>query len=307
MLRFLPIAGFAVASLLSVGCAGTWDTITSRKFRQEPFKTTKHLIAPEDPMVILRANPPRDGDEQAAAMRRLKEPLAEGLSQRDQDEVIDILARAATSDGSPVLRLAAIETLGRFDDPRAPGILMIAYQKAHGRPDGVADPFKADSGIQLVGGSSRRVPGSSSALPVGSAAGFLPETTEVIRCRTLAALGKTNSPDAARFLATIARGEQGSSAPEGSDHREVRLAAVRGLSECRQPEAVVALSQVLAAESGKDTAMVGRAHDGLVRLTGKRLPPEPKQWNEVVQAGVVIAPEPSWVEDAVQTAVGWVK
>jgi hypothetical protein len=92
-----------------------------------------------------------------------------------------------------------------------------------------------------------------------------------------------------------------------ADNRDVRLAAIRALSKCRQPESVVALAKVLAAESGKDTAMVGRAHDGLVRLTGKRLPPDPKEWNAVVQAGVVIAPEPSWIEDAVQTAVGWVK
>jgi hypothetical protein len=305
VLRFLPIAGFAIASLVSTGCAGTWDTITSRRFRQEPLKTTQHLIAPEDPMVVLRANPPRDGDEQAKAIRRLKEPLVEGLSQYEQDEVIDILARSAASDASPVLRLSAIETLGRFEDPRAPGILMIAYQKAHGRPDGVADPFETSPGIQLASASTGRIPGTSP-LPLGSPKGFLPETADVIRCRTLEALGKTNRPEAARFLATIANG-QASDAPEGADNRDVRLAAIRALSKCRQPESVVALAKVLAAESGKDTAMVGRAHDGLVRLTGKRLPPDPKEWNEVVQAGVVITPEPTWIEDAVQTAVGWVK
>ena len=44
-------------------------------------------------------------------------------------------------------------------------------------------------------------------------------------------------------------------------------------------------------------------HDGLVRLTGKNLPPEPQKWDAVVQAGVVIAPEPTWVDNAVRQAV----
>ena len=52
-----------------------------------------------------------------------------------------------------------------------------------------------------------------------------------------------------------------------------------------------ALAQVLSSERDKaDTAIIGRTHEGLVRLTGKRLPPDPQQWNEVVQAGVVLAP-----------------
>ena len=37
-------------------------------------------------------------------------------------------------------------------------------------------------------------------------------------------------------------------------------------------------------------------------LTGKRLPPDPKKWDDVVQAGVVIAPEPTWVENAFEWA-----
>ena len=48
----------------------------------------------------------------------------------------------------------------------------------------------------------------------------------------------------------------------------------------------------------------GRAR-GLVRLTGKNLPPDPQKWNEVVQAGVTIAPEPTWVENAIHNAAFW--
>ena len=41
----------------------------------------------------------------------------------------------------------------------------------------------------------------------------------------------------------------------------------------------------------------------IVHLTGKHLPPDPQKWDAVVQAGVTIAPEPTWV----QQAVDWVK
>ncbi len=303
MLRVLTIAVFAGTPLALTGCAGTWDTISSRKFRKDPLNTTYHMIRPEDPMVILRSDPPRAGDERAKAMRRLKEPLTNGLSQQDQDQIVDLLARSATNDASPVLRMAAIEALGRFEDPRAPGILMIAYQKAHGRAEGTPDPMP-ESGIQLAGGPNGRTPGRlASLVPLTGPTGFSPDTVEAIRCRSLESLGRTNRPEVVQFLGAVAAGPTTQSAPEGSEDREVRLAAIRGLAKCRQPEAVAVLSRVLAAESGKDTAIVGRAHDGLVHLTGKRIPADPAKWNEVVQAGVTIAPEPTWVD----TAFEWVK
>ena len=302
MLRVLTIAVFAGTPLALTGCAGTWDTISSRKFRKDPLNTTYHLIRPEDPMVILRSDPPRAGDERAKAMRRLKEPLTNGLSQQDQDQIVDLLARSATNDASPVLRMAAIEALGRFEDARAPGILMIAYQKAHGRAEGTPDPMP-ESGIQLAGGPNGRTPGRlASLVPLTGPTGFSPDTVEAIRCRSLESLGRTNRPEVVQFLGAVAAGPTTQSAPEGSEV-EVRLAAIRGLAKCRQPEAVAVLSRVLAAESGKDTAIVGRAHDGLVHLTGKRIPADPAKWNEVVQAGVTIAPEPTWVD----TAFEWVK
>jgi HEAT repeat protein len=231
-------------------------------------------------------------------MRRLQEPLRTTGSQQDQDEAIDVLYRVATADPSPVLRLAAVEALGRFEDPRAAGILMLAYQKADGRPEGAAPPEAG--GVRLAAG--RGLPDRS---PLAPPTGFAPDTVAVIRSRALESLARTNRPEAARFLAAVANGPGTDAAPDGAEDRDVRLAAVRGLGRCRQPEAVVALTQVLSAESGKDTALAGRAHDGLVRLTGQRLPPDPRQWEGVVQAGVVVAPEPTWVEDAVQNAAGW--
>ncbi len=289
MYRVLPIAGVVLVSAGLTGCAGALDTVTSRRFRQEPFNTTYRMIRPEDPLAVLRADPPRSGDERAKAMLRLQEPLAQGLTQQDQDEIIDTLARAATNDPSPVLRLAAVEALGRFQDQRAAGILMLAYQNAHGRTEEAAIP-------------TARVPGGRAALAVPT--GFLPEVTSAIRCRVVEGLGRGGRPETIPFLAAVASGQTPGNAPEGADDRDVRLAALRGLGQCRHPDAATALAQIMTTEHGKDAAVVGRAHDGLVRLTGQRLPADPAQWNRVVQAGVVIAPEESVVDQAVNWVLG---
>jgi HEAT repeat protein len=289
--RVLPIAGVFVACLGLTGCAGTLDTVTSRRFRSDPFDTTYRMIRPEDPLAILRADPPRSGDERAKAMLRLQEPLAVGLTQQDQDEVIDLLARTATSDPSPVLRLAAVEALGRFQDQRAAGILMLAYQSAHGRTEEVA-------AVPTV-----RVPGGRSPLAVPT--GFAPEVVSAIRCRVVEGLGHSGRPETIPFLASIAAGPTADGqGPDGANDREVRLAAVRGLGRCRHPDAATALAQVMTAESGKDPAVVGRAHDGLVSLTGQRIPADPARWTEVVQAGVTIAPEPTPIDRAVHWVLG---
>lgn len=297
MKRAIAIAAVAAALPGLAGCAGTWDTVSSRNFRKAPFDTTYRMIVPEDPMVVLRADPPRDGDERAKAMRRLKEPIAAGLGQQDQDQMLDLLARTATADNSPVLRIAAIEALGRFSDPRAAGALQVAYMKAHGRADGTPDPLSADAGIQLAGAGGRSM-SRASLVPLSGPVGFAPDVVEAVRCRALESLGRTSHPDAVPFLSAVAAGPVSPQSPEGCEDREVRLAAVRGLTSCRHPESVVALTKVLSAERGKDSALTGRAHDGLINLTGKRLPADPKQWDEVVQAGATIAPEPSWVENA---------
>jgi hypothetical protein len=48
--------------------------------------------------------------------------------------MVEVLSRAAASDPSPVLRFAAIEALGRFQDERAVGAILSAYQTADGLP-----------------------------------------------------------------------------------------------------------------------------------------------------------------------------
>jgi hypothetical protein len=205
--------------------------------------------------------------------------------------------------------MEAICALGRFQDPRVPGILMGAYRNAHGRKSSEPAPQVLDRGVAQAGLSAGRRPTSGiERFPISGPTGYPDEWVTSIRCYALDSLGRTSSPEAAQFLAAVAGAKGQDIAVEGGEDREVRLAAIRGLGKCRQPESVHALAQVLTAERDKtDTAIVGRTHEGLVRLTGKRLPPDPAQWNEVVQAGVVLAPEPTWWDDAVENAVRWVK
>lgn len=308
MFRVTVLAGFVVAS---TGCAGTWDTLTSRQFRDHPWQTTKRMVAPEDPVAVLLADPPREGYERIDALRRLKEPVRHGGTQEEQDAVLAVLERAATADSSPALRMEAVGALGRFEDVRAVRALMVAYQNAHGRRESEpAPPPPPDRGGVTVAASGGRTPGRGPAerFPITGPTGFSPEIVSSIRCRAADSLGRTNRPEAVKFLATVAGGAGAGVAAEGSEDRDVRLAAIRGLGNCRQPEAVVALAEVLKAEAGnRDAAVVGRTHKGLVQLTGKRLPPDPQQWNEVVQAGVVIAPEPTWFEDVIDQAMFWAK
>lgn len=316
MFRSILLAGVAVAGSGLTGCTGTWDTLTSHRFLDHPFNTVQKMVSPEDPVLVLRADPPREGDERAAAMRRLKEPINNKGTPEDQDAILDILAKAATSDPSPVLRMEAIGALGRFQDPRAVSILMTAYQNAHGRRPSEPAPQKSalpaeSSVIQASGLSAGRAPTRSlgtDRFPLTGPTGYPPEWVTAIRCRAAESLGQTSRPEAAKFLATIAGGAGTDVAAEGSEDRDVRLAAVRGLGRCRQPEAVFALAQVLSTEApNHDTAMIGRTHEGLVRLTGKKLPPDPQQWNDVVQAGVIVAPEPGWWQNTIDHAVFWVK
>lgn len=299
MLRILPIAGLA-AVLSATGCAGTWDTLTSRSFRDKPFGTMQKMCSPEDPVGVLSADPPRSGGERADAMRRLKEPLRNGGTQDAQNAMLDVLAKAATVEPSPVLRLSAIESLGRFEDQRVAGILIIAYNEAHGRSPGVKAPTTEIEQTRYPGVSARITDRTMLTGPVG----YSPDTVSAIRCRVLDSLGRTDRPEAVNFLAHIATAGNGGKPPEGSEDRDVRLAAVRGLAKCRQPESVIALTQVMTRESGKDGALVGRSHDGLVKLTGKNLPPDPVKWNEVIQAGnVQVVPEPNLLQQAFE----WIK
>jgi len=285
--RFALLAA-ALSACALTGCAGTWDTISSRKVRQDPMS----LFKSEDPMTVLRTK--ISGSERAAAMRKVKEPAANGGSAAEQDEVMQILAQAATTDASPVVRTSAIDALGRFRDPRGVQVLISAYQKADGIPGGTI--LAAAPGVEPAGALGKK--DVDDLLGLAGPIGFQPELTTTIRQRTVASLAQSNSPEAVAFLARIAVGDGKGNAEKGDD-REVRVAAVRGLGTMRQKPAVVALTQVLQVETGKDLVLASRAHEGLVDLTGQNLPADPAKWNSVVQTGFEVTAGPTWVEKAI--------
>lgn len=288
----LALLGPAAGVLVLAGCAGTWDKVSSRKFREAPLHA---MFGSDDPMTVLRTKV--EGNERAEAMRQLKEPAQNGGTAQEQDEALQILGTAATSDLSPILRTAAVDALGRFQDPRVVKMLIAAYHSADGMP---SDPARTSGGIEQAGGRRSDL---SDPLSVLGPVGFEPAYVSTVRSRTATALSQTNSPEAVAFLASVAAGGGKKDGDEvDTTDRDVRSAAVCGLGQMRKPEAVTALARVLKDESGRDVVLAQNAHIGLKELTGKDLPADPEQWNQVIQAGAQVQPEPN----AFQRAVGLV-
>ena len=79
-------------------------------------------------MAVLRES--TDGDARAKAIMALKEPRANGGTEAEQDEVDAASDPDRDLDPQPLCRRAAIQTLGRFHDPRAVPALTQAYETA---------------------------------------------------------------------------------------------------------------------------------------------------------------------------------
>jgi PBS lyase HEAT-like repeat len=188
-----------------------------------------------------------DGDKRARALRDLKEPNLSGGTQADQDEIIKILTAAAVSDKQPVCRLSAMQTLARFKDPHVVEILSDAFYKANG---------------------------------------FAPDTTTMLRCHALKALGEVGSPQAIELLVRVVREPQSEgTALERQNALDVRLAAARALAHYKEPRTEAVLIQVMRNE--KDVGLRMCAYASLKTATGKNLPLESPEWDATLQlAGV---------------------
>jgi len=274
-----PILAGAVAVGLS-GCAGTYDLVTSQRFKEQPFHT---LFTREDPMEVLEKV--QEGDDRVRAMREVEEPRQKGGSAADQDRLIAILQASATTDSRPLCRLAAVEALSRFKDPRVGAILITAYQNAPydspataGTADGVAPA------ATLTGGKS-------------GGTQFTADTVTTLQCQTLESLGRHRSPEGLQLLVRVATtpAESKPKAAGGvepasallslnasvttgeSDRIDVRLAAIRALGNY-QNDATAIQTLVGVLQVDKDVAVRGRAHESLVKATGKDLPPDGQAW-----------------------------
>jgi len=205
------------------GCASFWDDVTSREF------TVKGMFNPPEPMVVLKTS--NDGDARAKAFLGLTEPKQHGGGQGEQDEVVMVLTKAVNSEPQPLCRMAAIRTLGKFQDARAVPALISAFEAAD----------------QLT-----------------------PEVAFMVRSQTLTALGETKQPGAATFVAEVARRpiRADVSERERSQARDERLAAIRSLKNFPGSDAATAAAQALAANE-KDVAVRDRAKESYLALTGK--------------------------------------
>jgi HEAT repeat protein len=233
--------GCAFLLLCLIGCAGLWDEVTSRDFH------VRNLFVQPDPFVVLRES--TDGDHRAKALRALGErKYAEG----NMDAVLQQLTQSATTERQPLCRLAAIQTLGLFHDPRAVQALTAAFENAGTFPQ---------------------------------------ETANILRCQALASLGQTGHADAGAMLVrVVSQPATRASEQDKQQTLDERIAAARALENIRHPQAAEALVRVLRSE--KDVALRNRAHESLESLTGKSLPPDAPEWETVLtqpNSGVIQA------------------
>jgi hypothetical protein len=226
---------FAVLACATLnGCASFWDDVTSREFKfKDMFKP-----AP-DPVWVLRNS--NDGDKKGRALRALKEPLQNGGTQAQQDVVVQLLVSSATSDPQPLCRMAAIDSLQHFKDPRAAQALIDAWDRA--------SYFQRER----------------------------PETMATIRCQALAALGVNGNPAGIKQLIAVVKVPPTTGADKDQQQNmDERIAAARALAHFPQYEAAEALVSVLRTE--QDVALRNRATESLQEMTGQELPPDAQAW-----------------------------
>lgn len=276
--RVLIAAAAACGALTGCRVAEVFGT---NSFKDDPVKA---LTERPDPIAVLR-DAKSTGDRVAKALQNLDEPARDGGTPAEQTEALRIVHKVAISDERALCRLAAIDALGRFRDPRAVGILKEAYTAASPAPSAALEFVKPAGHVT----------------PAAAAGGFRPdafppEVVSAIRCQVLNALGEHKHPDALPLLAEAAR----SKAPDEDDAkpfdmtpgqaRDIRLAAVRALGKYPNRDAAVQLAHVL--ETERDAALRSRAQEGLVRITGRdNVPPNAKLWHAVLRTPGAVRPE----------------
>jgi HEAT repeat protein len=221
----------AVALLLTDGCAFL-DDFSIKRMNFEDFRD------PPNPLEVARNSP--DGTLRQRAIRCLKEPLSHGGTQKDQDIYVDLLNYLAANDRQALCRMAAIDVLRQYKDPRAVDGLKEAYYRA-----GSFDSYVANK----------------------------------IRCLALQALGETHQPAAVETLVRVLR-EPPAEGPDVDKQEKLdeRMAAARSLGNFKQYQATAALVDVL--KKDQDVALRRCAHESLESATGRDIPPDAVQWAE---------------------------
>jgi hypothetical protein len=235
--------------LACAGCANFWDKITAKDFE------ISSLWVKPNPLLVLRDS--KDGDKRKEALLALREPNQHGGTPQEQDAIVEIVTKAAVTEHTPIARMAAIESLSKFKDPRATEYLISAYYKSYG--------FTTESKEEIK---------------------FNPEAANMIRCKALVALGeqmdpKAPNPKAISLLVDVVGGPKTKAADlDRQMEMDERIAAARSLSKINQPRATDALLTVLKNE--KDVALRDRAQESLEASTGKKIPADYKQWDDAL-------------------------
>jgi hypothetical protein len=224
----------AALPLILAGCANFWDDVTSKDFDY------KKILSRPNPFQVLKDS--QDGDDRARAYRALREPKRFGGTGQDQDAVVKILVTGASTERQFLCRMAAIEALGHFQDPRAvPGLTDAFYNSTT----------------------------------------FPPELATRVQCQALAALGETGSTEAEKFLVKVVKGAPGDGSEQDKQQvMDVRIAAARALGHFKGQQTNEALVRVL--QSDKDIALRDSARDSLSASLGRPLPAEMKDWDVVL-------------------------
>jgi hypothetical protein len=236
--RFVAFSLFLLLGTLggTLGCATQmWDDVRSND------RSFALVFGHTEPLKVLSES--TSGDQRARALRELPEPQTHGGSPQEQDNVVKILVKAAGSERHAICRLAAIESLRKFQDPRAVEGLKDAYYNA---------------------------------------SSFTADTATVIRCQALAGLGETKNPAAVDLLVKVVQ-EPPSEGPEVEKQQKLdeRIAAARALGNFSHYQATSALVKVM--QSEKDVAMRQCTHQSLIAATGKKLPDDAKAWQDLLQ------------------------
>jgi HEAT repeat protein len=255
-MRRVAMRSACLCLLILAGCANFWDDVTS-----QDFKLSQWWQKP-NPYVVLRDS--TDGDQRARALRALREPKTHGGTDKDQDTVVKILVSAATGEKQFLCRVAAVECLGQFQDPRAVNGLIDAFYKS----------------------------GSFSA-----------ELSTRLQCQAVQSLGNTHNPAAISFLVTVVKGAPA----EGTEQEkqqvmDVRIAAAHALGNFNKYAAAQALVQVLQKE--RDVALCDASFESLQLCSGKKLPSDYKNWDEVLAEARAREADPNHGRSAINLA-GW--
>ena len=185
-----------------------------------------------------------EGDKRAKAYAALKEPQFNGGSAKDQDKMVEILTVGAKTEHQFYTRLMAVRKLGEFKDPRVVPALIEAYY--------AASTFRSDF-------------------------------STLLRCESLAGLGKVGHPSGTELLVKVL-GQGPMEGPEQDRQRAMdeRIAAARALGHFPQYRATEALVQVL--KTDKDIALRTCVHQSLQASTGQNLPMDYQVWNDFLHS-----------------------